>query len=128
MITYSAYATPDAPNWWPNKLPEAVLDYALDIVQTIDPTTDTISSVSFAIAPSGAGEIVASGLTFVDQTISVTLTGGVPSRIYTYKVLVTMTDSRIFEFLVYQGIPPGLPGYPVPVPPSPGFGTPITSS
>jgi hypothetical protein len=105
----------------------ATLDYSLDISCAINPEYDIISTVTAACAPSGAGEMQISNLQFAGDVLTLTTSGGQPGRIYTVMFIVTMFDGRVFEFLVYQGVPPGLPGYLVPVPPSPGFGQAITT-
>jgi hypothetical protein len=126
MYPYTCIASPSAPNWWPNKLPGATLDYSLDISAAINPEIDIISTVTAACAPSGSGEMVLSNLYAATDVLTLTCSGGVPTRVYSILFTVTMYDGRIFDFLVYQGIPPALRGYPIPVPPSPGFGPPIT--
>ena len=78
------------------------------------------------MAPSGAGEMRISDLLVADDVITLTCSGGVPTRIYTVMIVVRMCDGRAFDFLVYQGIPPGLRGYRIPVPPCPGFGPSIS--
>lgn len=123
--SYTSFAIPGAPNWWPPKLPGATLDYTLDVSCAVDTTVDIIQTVSAAIAPSGAGEMVGSNLTIIGDTATMTMTGGQPGRIYSINMVFTMFDNRIFEFLVYQGVPPALRGYPPMPPPSPGFGTPL---
>lgn len=132
MLAYTCVAIPTTPSWWPAKQAGATRDYSLEITSEIDPTVDFISVATCAVAPSGDGEMQPSGLVVSvvdgDIAVTVTMTGGVPSRVYTVMFVLTMSDGRVFEFFVYQGVPPGLPGYPVPAPPSPGFGTPITAS
>lgn len=132
-MSYTCIAIPTTPSWFPPRQQQSVLDYSLDITSAIDPTVDFITAISAAVAPSGSGEAVPSNLlasvtSAGDTLLTLTLTGGVQSRVYTIMFVVTMTDGQIYEFLTYQGIPPGLPGYPVPYPPSPGFGTPITAN
>jgi hypothetical protein len=124
-MEYICFAMPGAPNWWPGKSQSATLDYSLDISSAIDPAVDIIQTVSAAIAPSGASEVGGSNLMVSDDAVTLTMSAGQPGRIYTVSFIVTMVDGRIFEFFVYQGVPPGLPGYPVVPPPNPGFGTPL---
>ena len=128
-MTYCCYAIPGAPSWWPRKLPAASLDYSLDISCAVDPSTDIISFVEAACAPSGsASELQISDLTVSGTILTLNCASGVPTRVYTISFLVSMVDGRTYEFLVYQGIPPGLPGYSVPYPLSPTYGTAITWS
>lgn len=123
-------------NWWPKELPEGSLDYSLDITDSIDPAVDFVQSATVAVAPSGTGELIASG--FVISTpmidglqhtiLTVTLTGGQPRRKYITKFLVTMVDGRVFPFLVYLIIPSVLEGRLLTVPPSADFSSPISST
>lgn len=127
-ITYTCYAIPGAPNWWPRKPRGQSRDYALDITAAIDPTTDIITEVSASIAPSGSGELVGANLLVSGDVLILTTSAGQPSRVYTIQFVVTMADGRVYDFFVYQGIPPGLPGYIIPPAPTPGFGTAVTWS
>lgn len=128
--------TPGMLNWWPPKLPDAILDYALNITPAIDPSADFAVSAAVSIAPSGAGEMTASNLfitsnedcSVLNTVLTVTMTGGVPGRTYIIKFDVTMSDQRVFSFLVYQDIPVIIPGTMVPVAPSSDFGTPLIST
>jgi hypothetical protein len=130
MTPYVCTAIPGNPLWFPARGNDASLDYSLNIASALDAGTDFPASATFAIAPSGAGEAVASSLTYSGgggiPVFTVTLSGGVQGRIYTWQLVVTCFNGLIYEFIGYQGVIPGLPGYPVPVAPSPGFGTPIT--
>lgn len=118
----------DAPSWWPSKLPDAILDYTLDIGAAIDPAVDFIVSATAAVAPSGAGEMQPSNLRVAGACLTLTMTGGQPGRTYTVKFIVPMTDNRIFEFLVRQYVPPLLPEDLPQAIPDPGFGPPATWS
>jgi hypothetical protein len=124
VVAYTCYAIPTVPSWWPAKQQGATLDYSLDISSAVNPDIDFVLSVSAAIAPSGAGEMALSDIIVFENVITLTCSGGVQSRVYTIMLTVTMTDGRIFDFLVYQAVPPGLRGYAVPVAPSPGFSDP----
>jgi hypothetical protein len=125
MVAYTCYAIPLAPSWWPPKRQGASLDYSLDISAAVDPAQDFIFFAQASVAPSGLGELALSDLQMSELTLTLTTTGGQPGRIYTIKLDVTMGDGRVYEFLVYQGTPPGLRGFPTPPPPTPGFSTPI---
>jgi len=126
MIQYTCFAIEGAPSWWPNKRQGATLDYALDISSAIDPAVDIIQTVSTAIAPSGTGEMIGSNLMVNEDLLILTTSAGQPGRIYTTNFTVTMIDGRIFNFPVYQGVPPGLGGYPPMPPPNPGYGPVLT--
>lgn len=124
-MTYVCVIAPGAPNWWPAKLPGAVLDYSLDIGAAIDPETDFIASVSLAVAPSGSGEMQPSNLTVSGLVITATMSGGQPTRVYSVRIIVTMTDGQAFEFLVEQGVRALLSTDVPQIAPVPGFGAPI---
>jgi len=128
MFPYTFAAVLGSPNWWPRKPSGATLNYALDISCAINIEYDIISQVSASCAPSGAGEMTISDLQFQGDILTITTSGGQPGRIYSVMFVVTMYDGSIYDFLVYQGIPPGLPGFPVPVAPNPGFGPSIVSA
>lgn len=121
--------------WWPPKYPYSVLDYTLDITSSVDVINDVIASVACSIAPSGLSELIATDLQFSTPIVvgqkkmflTVTLSGGQPGRIYRIRFIVTMTDGRIFEFIVMQELVPELPAQFPTTPPSRGFGTPITN-
>lgn len=127
-IVYTCYATANTPNWFPSRPQGATLDYCLDVNFAIDPAVDFPFKVSAAIAPSGDGELISSNLTYNTSSnlITVTLAQGVPCRVYTVMFTLWMLDGRIYEIPAYQSVAPGLPGYPQPFPPDPGFGDAIT--
>lgn len=125
-ITYTCTAIPGVPSWWPRKRQGQTLTYALDISAEINTETDVIQTVEAMIAPSGAGEEQGANLDVSGDVLTLTLSAGQPTRIYTILFTVTMVDANVYQFLVYQGIPPGLPGYPVQPPPNPGYGTALT--
>lgn len=111
----------------PAKFPDAMLDFTFDITDAIDTTVDFLASASLVCAPSGAGEMQISNLTVAGDGLTYTAAGGQPGRWYTLKLAVTMTDGRLFTFVGLQPVTPVLPtDQPIPVPPSAGFGTPIT--
>lgn len=121
---YIVKAAPPAPNWWPPKQVSATLDYSLNISSVLAQGVDFISTVSVACAPSGSGELAISNALVTNAVLTLTTSGGVPSRVYTIQWVVTCSDGRIFAFIVYQSVPP-IPGYIVPVAPDPDFGTPV---
>ena len=121
-MAYTCIAVRGTPLWWPLKPVGASLDYSLDVSQAIDPANDFIETVSVAAAPSGDGELAIDDLIVDDNLLTLTCGLGVASRVYTINFTITMTDGRVFNFLVNQGVSPVLPGYPVPVAPAPGYG------
>lgn len=121
MTPYVAIALPDKQTWIPMKLPGATRTYALDVAAFIRPE-DIFQQITVQAAPSGAGELALSDLSAIGDTMYFTTSAGVSTRIYTLKFIVTCFTDQVYEFLVYQGVPRELPGYSVPVAPSPGFG------
>ncbi|HEY8685970.1 MAG TPA: hypothetical protein VIO57_10230 [Chloroflexota bacterium] len=109
------------------KFPDATLDFTIDITAAIDTTVDFIASASLVCAPSGTGEMQISNLQVAGDSVTYTAAGGQPGRWYTLKLLVTMSDARVYTFLGTQPITPVLPtDQPSPTPPSAGFGSAIT--
>ena len=121
-LPYIAIATPLTPIWWPAKYIQEKLDFQLDISGSIDLNSDRIATVTASAAPSGDGELAISGLKANNNVISLVTAIGQPSRVYTIKFVARMTDARVYEFIVHQAIPLELDGYPIPLPPFPGFG------
>lgn len=115
--------------WWP--VLEAPAEYA-DFnfngapLVTIAGVVDPIVALSFAVKPSGAGEITASRLLAIGTLVTVWLTGGVPGRVYTYNLTITTNSGRILPVLIGQVADPVTAACPIPPPPVPGFGVPIT--
>jgi hypothetical protein len=128
MVDLCCIASPGAQLWFPAKFSEVFLDYTLDIAPSIDISADFLNSVSVQIAPSGAGEMTANNLVPLTDKITITLSGGVPSRVYTIRYVVSMSDNRTYTFIAYIMIPVELPGFMVAPPPDPGFGDPLTWS
>ena len=115
---------------WPTKEPGSTLDYALDLSDL--PTTETVTAASASIMPSGAGELTVQSLSLIVSDLVVWLTGGVAGRYYRIKIDVTTVDrsnvTRVYEWLVGLTVDPELaPAIPT-IPPSPGFGPPVTWS
>lgn len=124
---YTARALDRQPVWFPQKLPSAVLDYALDISTSsrVVVDTDYIHSVVVDIAPSGTGELLATNLSVSGHILTLTEQDGEPTRVYTIRYIVTMFGGKICEFVVNQGVPPVLPTDQAPPAPDPFFGTPV---
>jgi hypothetical protein len=130
-VPYIAKATPKTPIWFPAKYPIESRRFSLDVSEMLNLTTNgRIVAVNAAAAPSGTGELALSNLsaTASGYTLRLTLDDGQPTRVYSIAFTVGMSDGEIFEFVAFQGIPPGLPGYPTPYPPVPDFGDPVTWS
>ena len=109
----------------PAKFPDAVLDFAVDIPDAIDPAIDFPASASLRCAPSGAGEMQISGLTVINNQLTYTASGGQPGRRYRLKFVVPMTDRRTFTWVGEQPITPVLSTDQAQPIPSPDFGTAI---
>lgn len=110
----------------PAKFPDAALDFTIDITASIDTSVDFIASASLVCAPSGAGEMQISNLSVAGDGVTYTASGGQPGRWYTLKLVVTMSDGRVFAFVGAQPVSPVLvTDQPPPTPPSVGFGTAI---
>lgn len=114
------------------KGPTAYLDYTESVQYPLtNPVTglvDPLTSLELYVAPSGAGELVASRLT-VDSTgflVTWWLADGIAGRNYVINLLGTTEAGRIFQWDFGILISPLLATYPLPPAPNTGFGTPIT--
>jgi hypothetical protein len=125
-----AYLVPfgPIPLAWPMATPGANLDYTLDVGPLLNDAADQIASVSFAISPSGSGELSCSAVAFTDSLITVQLAGGVPGRSYLTRFDVVTEGGRTFEVNVWLAIDPTLAATPLPLAPDLGFGTPVTAT
>ena len=112
---------------WPTSEPDDVLDYVLDMTAALADVGDTLTSVTAAVAPSGVGELTPSQLSFSEGVITLWLSNGVAGRLYVIEINAFTTDSREFSFYVELPISLDTAIVPSPPPPSPGFGTPISS-
>lgn len=120
------------PSWkpplsWPMAEPDDHLDYGLDVSAAISDASDTITSASACVAPSGVGEVVASNLSVSNNVITLYLTGGVAGRQYTVNLTANTAAGRTFVWYVYLPIDPTLASVPIPPPPSPYYGPIITT-
>lgn len=82
--------------WWANKAPGETLTWAETLTPYMTPL-DIIQTVAASIAPHGAGELSATSISVLGQTISLTLTGGQPLRIYTTQFVVTCESGAIYQ-------------------------------
>jgi hypothetical protein len=119
---------------WPVKEPDAYLDYSYDAsddvgsaaIGTSSVSTDAIGTFSVSIAPSGAGELVADNLSISGSVITLWLAGGVAGRDYVVKIDGTCQSGRVFSWCIGLAMDPLLARYPLAVPPSAGFGAPVS--
>ena len=105
-----------------DKFADASLPFTLDVSNQIDAANDYATVLSVSAAPSGAGELVISGSTMTDNVISFIASGGQPRRVYTIRMMVTMTNARIYEFAVQMTIAPLLQSDQPQPASDPGFG------
>jgi len=117
------------------KWPATTINYSENfglVLTNSDGVVDPLYSLTLTSWPSGAGELVLSGLS-VDPTgllVSWIASGGVPGRIYYINiewvtasmVAAGLSDQRVLS----QCCAPELAVYPLPPEPSPGPGTPVT--
>jgi len=125
--------TPD--EWWPDLAAAGLgatvgeyADFSYDATAliTVNGVVDPVVGFTVAAAPSGAGEVVVSSLSLTGNVVAGWLTGGVPGRTYLYQIVITTAAGRKLPVLIGQVCTNVLAGNPVPVAPSPGFGTPVT--
>ena len=125
---------PPQPDTWFEMLEPSAeyADFSYDASAVLSPG-DYITALSMAAMPSGAGEVTLSRLSLgpnvngVPSTlITVWITGGVPGRVYLYQLQITTYMTRVFNVLIGQTASPVLAQCPIPPPPNPGFGAPIT--
>lgn len=113
--------------WFPAKLPGATTDQVFDISALIPPVDATqIETLSAQIAPSGTGELSATALVVADAELTITLTGGVPTRVYAILFTAALTGGEVAQWIIYQGVPPDLVTDHAGPALDPGFGTPVT--
>jgi hypothetical protein len=113
--------------FWPVAEPEDDLDYGLDIGAWLNDIQDAVSEVSVSAAPSGAGELVLSGLQLSGSLIGLMMAGGVAGRpYYTVRFEVATTGGRSKTWRIGLQIDSTAGPSPPPAPPSFGFGPAIT--
>ena len=112
--------------WFTPHIVGESLDYTFDISTAIAVGSDIVSNLSVQIAPSGAGEMVASNLSVNGTLATITVTGGQPTRIYTILFAATMTDGRVYYFVVNQMVAAVFVTDQAPAPPSTGYGSTMT--
>jgi len=114
------------PLTWPVAEPDDSLTYALDVSAALLDSAEEIFSASVCAAPSGAGELSVNSIFFSNREIFVSLSGGVPGRIYRVKITATTFSDRIFIWYVNLPIDATLASFPIPIAPSPFFSAPIS--
>jgi hypothetical protein len=128
------YGVPVGPQLlrWPMAEAGSNLDYSLNMALLLTDAEDTIASASFAISPSGTGEMQVTALSIDDTMITAQLAGGVPGRPYVTKfdVVSAATPPRTFQILVAITIDhnPATTVFPLPEPPSAGYGQAATAT
>lgn len=131
-IIWSPYVEPpmfrnQPDEWWPQLVPQdEYADFSYDATDDLAPG-DAIVGLSVRVAPSGPGEVVMSRLGLgAPALITVWLTGGVAGRVYFYEITITTAELRTIPILIGQRCTPVLAYVPIPPPPKPGFGSPVT--
>jgi hypothetical protein len=112
---------------WPTSEPDDVLDYVLDMTAALAEVEDTLVSVTAAVSPSGTGELTPSRLSFSGGIITLWLSHGVAGRLYVIQINAFTAAGREFSFYVELPISLDTAITDSPPPPSPGFGTPIST-
>lgn len=125
-IAYTCVAAPCAPLWFASRYAEAELAFRLDIGPAIQDGVDYPAEIAVSVAPSGTGEMQVAAVSAIGSEITILPTGGQPGRIYTYNIVVTMSDGNIYPFVVRQGVAKLLSTDTAQVAPDPGFGAEVT--
>jgi hypothetical protein len=117
--------SPVAQNWFPFKAAATEVNQTFSLLTVLTALqAANIATLSAEVAPSGSGELTLNAMT-VDlfaNTLTLEVSGGQSTRIYSILFIAALQDGETIEWIIYQGIAPGLCGYPVPVPPNPGYG------
>lgn len=125
MIPLTWFDLVQVDEWWPVlEAPAEDADFSYDA--TADITDDAIVSLSLAVAPSGDGEVTVSRMLPLGTLITVWLSGGVPGRVYLYKLIITTQTGRVLPVNIAQVTDFVTAACPVPPPMDPGFGIPAT--
>jgi len=114
------------PTWWPVdgplQQPDSDLDYSYIADIETQSGADPLAAVSVSVAPSGTGEVTPHSLSVSGNEVIVWMAGGVAGRRYQVKLRMTTAAGRVFERIITLPIDPSLAVYPLPTPPSAGFG------
>lgn len=128
------FKMPVIPNeFWPNIEIGETANFTYDATNdiTANGVVDPILSASISIQPSGTGELIAQSLTVTVANartyITAILSGAtVAGRTYTHNIRFTTQGGITLPILIGQVCDPVLAQTPIPPPPNPGFGTPVT--
>jgi len=112
---------------WPIAQPDDILDYALDVTSALADVGDAIVTATVCAAPYGAGELTINSISFSGGVITVWLAGGVAGRVYFVNLVAFTTAGREFSWYVRLPISARLAEIPIPIPPYPGYSTPIST-
>jgi hypothetical protein len=110
----------------PSAQPDDVLDYTLNFGQALSDAGDTVSSVLVSAAPSGAGELAVSNVSHTSNSATFWTAYGIAGRVYWVDVQVNTTNGRRFQFYLRLPFSGQLSAYPIPLPPNPGYSTPVS--
>lgn len=113
---------------WPAAEPSEVADYYLDVTQPLSDIADSINNVVVDLKPSGAGEMLPTLVTVTGSVIGIWLSGGVPSRHYTVRIVAFTVGGRALEWLIKISVRRQLALLDGPILPplNPGFCSPIS--
>jgi hypothetical protein len=126
-LTISALRTLIGPPWcWPMAEPDDVLDYSIDITAALADVADALDTVTLAVSPWGAGELVASQLIVAGGVITGWLGPGLAGRNYIVRIEGLTVAGRTFEWFVDLLIDPDRVAFPLPLPPNLDFGGTLT--
>jgi len=123
-LVYGSSASPYLQ--WPLAEPDDDLDYGVNLASILSSQSDTAVTIAVSASPSGAGELMLPQLYADGDLVVVWLSGGVPSRVYQVRVDVMTVNGREYSIIPKLAISADTAVLPVPLPPSPGFGTTIT--
>ena len=129
LSQYGFGPAPAQPAVWFEQLdpPAEYADFSYDCTSLLGPG-DYVTGLSICVSPAGTGEIMLSRLGLFPDCYgnpvlaTVWITGGVPGRVYVYKLNVTTYLTRVFTILIGQATNVVLAQYPLPPPIYPGFG------
>jgi hypothetical protein len=111
---------------WPEKAEESILDYSVDLGDELA-TGDTVTHIAASIKP--AGELTIGGRSVGEQLyangslVTVWLQGGVAGRTYLVRLVVTCSNSKVFDILTELRVANTLGVSPATVPVTNDFST-----
>jgi hypothetical protein len=119
------FSTFPPPSFWPQKLPGETLKQTYNVTPQVSAPA-SIQALTAQIAPSGSGELEPTAFSLSGSTLSLTLEGGQPSRVYTILFSATLSDGEVIQWTILQPVAQILAGDKPQAPMSWEFGTPIT--